>query len=371
MTHAARRLTPALLLALAFPAAADTIISHGISAFGELKYPPDFPHFDYVNPDAPKGGFMSFRGTGASQTFDSLNAFILKGEPAQGLERLYDSLLVRAYDEPDAVYGLLAEKIEYPETGPGSSSPCARARFADGHPVTAEDVVFTFTDAQGKGRARYQIDLEDVAAVTRSPRARSASTSREGARTRDLIANVGEPTASSPHITTRPCPSTSRRSTRRSARGPMSSPRRSRPLDHLLPERGLLGRGPAGEPRPQQLRLLPLRVLRRQYRRLRGAEGGRLPLPRGELLGEWATGYDFPALSRGMGRQGGDPRRPSLGRAGLLVQHAAREVPGPPRARGHRHDVQLRMVERDAVLRPLRPHRQLLGELLDAGRGPA
>src|ERR687892_1816869 len=59
----------------------DVIVSHGISAFGDLKYPADFEHFDYVNPDVPKGGTMSFRGTGASQTFDSLNAFILKGEP--------------------------------------------------------------------------------------------------------------------------------------------------------------------------------------------------------------------------------------------------------------------------------------------------
>ena len=94
---------------------AEVIVSHGISAFGDLKYPADFPHFDYVNPDAPKGGTMSFRGTGASQTFDSLNAFILKGEPAQGLGLLYDSLLAGSADEPDAAYGLVAESLEYPE----------------------------------------------------------------------------------------------------------------------------------------------------------------------------------------------------------------------------------------------------------------
>ena len=85
----------------------DAIESHGISAFGELKYPADFPHFDYVNPNAPKGGTISFRGTLASQTFDSLNNFILQGEPAQGLWHIYDTLLVRALDEADAVYGLL------------------------------------------------------------------------------------------------------------------------------------------------------------------------------------------------------------------------------------------------------------------------
>jgi microcin C transport system substrate-binding protein len=178
MTHAARRLLPAFLLALALPAAADTTISHGISTFGELKYPPDFAQFDYVNPDAPKGGTMSFRGTGASQTFDSLNLFILKGEPAQGLERIYDTLLVRAVDEPDAVYGLLAETIEYPDDRSWVVFTLREgATFADGHPVTSEDVVFTFATLKEKGAPRYQIDLKDVASARRFPRARSGSTS--------------------------------------------------------------------------------------------------------------------------------------------------------------------------------------------------
>ena len=96
------------------PDAGEVIVSHGISAFGDLKYPKDFAHFDYVNPDAPQGGTMSFRGTGGSQTFDSLNPFILKGEPAQGLGLLYDSLLAGSADEPDAAYGLVAESLEYP-----------------------------------------------------------------------------------------------------------------------------------------------------------------------------------------------------------------------------------------------------------------
>ena len=64
--------------------AGEVIVSHGISTFGDLKYPADFEHFDYVNPDAPKGGTMSFRGTGGSQTFDSLNPFILEGRAGPG-----------------------------------------------------------------------------------------------------------------------------------------------------------------------------------------------------------------------------------------------------------------------------------------------
>ena len=118
----------------------DNITSHGISAFGELKYPADFAHFDYVEPTAPKGGTISFRGTLASQTFDSLNAFILAGEAAQGLELIYDQLMVRAYDEPDAVYGLLAEKIEYPKDRSWVIFTLRKgAVFADGDPVMAED----------------------------------------------------------------------------------------------------------------------------------------------------------------------------------------------------------------------------------------
>ena len=103
---AAGLLVIAAFLLFAQPARADApatpkvIVSHGISSFGDLKYPADFKHFDFVNPDAPKGGTMSFRGTGGSQTFDSLNAFILKGEPAQGLGLLYDTLLAGSPTSP-------------------------------------------------------------------------------------------------------------------------------------------------------------------------------------------------------------------------------------------------------------------------------
>jgi len=184
----------ALATGLAAGAAAqETIVSHGISTFGELKYPRDFPHFDYVDPEAPKGGEISFRGTGASRTFDSLNAFVLAGEPAQGLTRLYDTLLARAYDEPDAAYGLLAESVEYPpdkawvifELRPG-------ARFADGHPVTAEDVAFTFETLAEDGLPAYRLLLDDVAGTEILGERRIRVTFRDGAMTRDLPVEVGQ-----------------------------------------------------------------------------------------------------------------------------------------------------------------------------------
>ena len=86
---------------------------HGISAFGDLKYAADFKHFDYVNPNAPKGGVFSHVAATRvfnqnSLTFNSLNSFILKGDAAQGMELTFASLMARALDEPDAMYGLAA-----------------------------------------------------------------------------------------------------------------------------------------------------------------------------------------------------------------------------------------------------------------------
>jgi microcin C transport system substrate-binding protein len=136
---------------------------HGLSTFGELKYPADFKHFEWVNPDAPKGGRLATIGTVARTSFDSFNNFILKGDPAQGLEYLYDSLMARALDEPDAVYGLVAHSAE---VAPDRSSVVFRlrpeAKFADGSALTADDVVFTLNTFKEKGHPIYRVQLRDV-----------------------------------------------------------------------------------------------------------------------------------------------------------------------------------------------------------------
>src|SRR5262249_39793355 len=89
---------------------------HGISAFGDLKYPADFRHFDYVDPDAAKGGLFSQVGPSRQfnqnfLTFNSLNGFILRGDAAQGIELTFATLMARAQDEPDAMYGLAARAV--------------------------------------------------------------------------------------------------------------------------------------------------------------------------------------------------------------------------------------------------------------------
>jgi microcin C transport system substrate-binding protein len=146
---------------LAVPASAEP--RHGLSAFGELKYPADFKNFEYVNPDAPKGGRFSSTGTGGVKTFDSFNNFILKGDAAQGLEYLFDSLMTRAQDEPDAVYGLVAESGD---VAPDKRSVVFKlrpeAKFADGTPITPDDVVFTFNTLKEKGHPNFTISLRDV-----------------------------------------------------------------------------------------------------------------------------------------------------------------------------------------------------------------
>ncbi|MEM1388992.1 MAG: extracellular solute-binding protein [Pseudomonadota bacterium] len=182
------------LMMLAGPAIADDHVtkSHGISPFGDLKYPADFPHFDYVNPDAPKGGTISFRGQGASGTFDSVNAYILKGEPAQGLVRIHDSLLARAFDEPSSYYGLIAESLEYPDDRSWvifNLRP--EARFSDGHPITAEDVVFTLEMFQTEASPRFGLLVEDVAGAEVLDDHRVKVTFKEGVATRDLAQVFG------------------------------------------------------------------------------------------------------------------------------------------------------------------------------------
>ncbi|MCK0094188.1 extracellular solute-binding protein [Yoonia sp. F2084L] len=152
------------LFALSAPAYADVTISHGYSTFGDLKYGPDFTHFAYANPDAPQGGTLSQRQLYGNTTFDSLNAFIIKGDSAPEVAvHVYDSLMVRANDEPDALYGLIAETIEYPDDlSYVTFNMRPEARFHDGEPVTAQDVVFTVNALQTEGHPFYRNLLADV-----------------------------------------------------------------------------------------------------------------------------------------------------------------------------------------------------------------
>ncbi|KZB71777.1 hypothetical protein AUQ43_10925 [Thalassospira sp. MCCC 1A01148] len=131
-----------------------TTRSHGISLYGDLKYGPDFHHFDYVNPDAPTGGKLLQSSIVA---FDTLNPFTLKGNAAAGIGLIYDSLMVSSADEPSSMYGLIAREIELPQDRSFAIFHLdPRAKFQDGSDITAEDVKFSYEILLEKGSPVYR-----------------------------------------------------------------------------------------------------------------------------------------------------------------------------------------------------------------------
>src|ERR1700754_1714066 len=141
---------------------------HGLSVFGELKYPPDFHHFDYVNPAAPKGGMFStipsVRTYNQSYyTFSSLNAFILKGEGAQGMDLTFATLMTRAGDEPDALYGLVAKSVQIsPDRLIYRFTLRPEARFHDGTKLTARDAAFSLNILKTNGHPIITQQVRDM-----------------------------------------------------------------------------------------------------------------------------------------------------------------------------------------------------------------
>jgi microcin C transport system substrate-binding protein len=142
------------------PAHAGTRTVHGMSLLGDVKYQPGFTHLDYVNVDAPKGGEIRLAATGS---FDSLNPFILKGRPAAALGLVFETLMTSTLDEPDGMYGLLAESAEVPDDLSWVSYTLrAGARWHDGTPVTVDDVIFSFDILKAKGHPTYRTYYKDV-----------------------------------------------------------------------------------------------------------------------------------------------------------------------------------------------------------------
>ncbi|TVQ34307.1 MAG: ABC transporter substrate-binding protein [Geminicoccaceae bacterium] len=136
---------------------------HGASMYGDLRYGPDFRHFDYVNPNAPRGGTL---GLSAIGSFDTLNPFIIRGTPAAGLGLIFESLTTRSADEPFSEYGLIAESIEIPEDRSWVAFNLRpQARWHDGVPITAEDVAFSLETLKTEGAPFYRAYYANVAEV--------------------------------------------------------------------------------------------------------------------------------------------------------------------------------------------------------------
>lgn len=160
LLHKSFLLMLALLISMNVAAA-----EHALTLHGEPKYGPDFTHFDYVNPQAPKGGELKLANVQAA-TFDSLHPFILRGTPVDGIGLIYDTLLESSLDEAFTEYGLIARSAEI---GPGNAYVRFQlreaARFHDGEPVTAEDVAWTFRTLREQGHPQYRAYYRDVGRV--------------------------------------------------------------------------------------------------------------------------------------------------------------------------------------------------------------
>jgi len=164
-----RLLSRCSLLLLALSSCLQAAPQHAITLYGEPpKYPANFKHFDYVNPQAPTGGTLRQAGFGS---FDSLNPFINKGVAADNIGLIYDTLTRHSLDEPFTEYGLLAKQIERaPDNSWVRFYLHPQARFNDGKPVTADDVVFSFETLMRDGAPQYKSYYADVSkAIAESP----------------------------------------------------------------------------------------------------------------------------------------------------------------------------------------------------------
>lgn len=294
----------ALLPGKAFAASPANTPLHGISAFGDLKYKADFAHFDYVNPTAPKGGLFNFAPPNWDYnqnvlTFNTLNSLVPRGDAPPRMEMCFDSLMVRALDEPDAMYGLLAESVTIAEdrnTFLFRLRP--EARFHDGSPLTAADAAFSFNIYKEKGHPDLLLPLREMTEAVAEDGAtlRLTFSGKQSART---ILDVAEfPIVSKAFFEANPFDGSQ-----------MNAP---------------LGSGPykVGTVRPGQTieyervvdywaRDLPVSRGQYNFDRIRidfyrERQAGFEAFKKGDVLFRqeftsrtWATGYDFPAIKEG------------------------------------------------------------------------
>ncbi|MGE3307637.1 MAG: extracellular solute-binding protein, partial [Rhizobiaceae bacterium] len=187
--------TAALLPGRAFANVATGEPLYGLSAFGDLRYAPGFQHFDYVNPDAPKGGTFNFSPPNWAynqnpQTFNTLNCFVARGDAPPRMEMCFDSLMTPALDEPDTIYGLVAETVTLSaDRNSFTFSLRPEARWHDGTPLTADDVVFTLTLFKEKAHPQLLLPLLKMTEVV-APDPRTVRISFDGTQSARTILDV-------------------------------------------------------------------------------------------------------------------------------------------------------------------------------------
>ena len=303
-----------LVLALAAIGVARAVGTYGLSLFGELKYPPGFEHFDYTDPQAPKGGTMRLSAIG---TFDTLNPFVIKGVPAVGIALLFDTLMTESADEPGSEYGLAAGGVELaPDRLSVLYTLRPEARFHDGTPMTPADVVWTFTTLRAKGQPFYRSYYGDVT-VVETEGERGIRFRFKSADNRELPQVLGQmPVLSKAYWSGRDFEKTT-----------LDPPLGSGPyaVAAVDPGRSISYRRVAdywGAGLPVNKGRHNVDVMRYDYYRdatiaLEAFKAGQYDLRRENSSKDWATGYDSPALRQGLIKKEAIPNQLPSGMQGF------------------------------------------------------
>lgn len=271
--------------------------AHGIALHGQLKYGPDFPHFDYVNPNAPKGGEARFAAIGS---FDTFNPFNIKGESAAGIGQLFETLLVSSADEPFSEYGLIAESVDVPDDRSSVTFTIRPiAKFHDGSSMTADDVIFSFETLKNKGAPSYRFYYANVAKFEKLNERQVKFTFAPG-ENRELPLILGQmPILSKKYWQDRDFTATT-----------LEIPVGSGPyrIGQFEPGRFIVYQRDAnywGKDLPVTRGLHNIDRLRYDYYRdvtvaLEAFKAGAYDLRIENVAKQWATGYDSPALTNGL-----------------------------------------------------------------------
>jgi microcin C transport system substrate-binding protein len=288
--------------------------THGIALHGQPKYGPDFQHFDYVNPNAPKGGEGRFAAIGS---FDTFNPFNIKGQAAAGIGQFFETLLTGSADEPFSEYGLIAESVEVPEDrGSVTFNLRPQARFHDGSPITADDVLFSFETLKTKGSPFFRLYYAGVAKAEKLGERQVKFTFAAG-ENRELPLIVGQmPVVSKKYWESRDFGATT-----------LEIPVGSGPyrIERFEPGRFIVYQRDDhywGKDLPVSRGLNNIDRLRYDYYRdvtvaLEAFKAGAYDLRLENSAKQWATGYDFPALARGLVRKETFPRQMPAGMQGF------------------------------------------------------
>ena len=288
---------------------------HGLALYGQPKYGPDFTHFDYVNPDAPKGGEARFAATGS---FDTFNPFNIKGQPVVGIGQLFESLMISSADEPFSEYGLIAESVDIPaDRSSATFTIRPQAKFHDGSPITADDVLFSFETLKSKGSPAYRFYYANIASAERLDERRVKFTFAPG-NNRELPLIIGQmPVLSKKYWQDRDFAATT-----------LDIPIGSGPyrIERFEPGRFIIyARDDQywGKDLPVNRGQYNMDRLRYDYYRdgtvaLEAFKAGAYDLRVENIAKQWATGYDFPALSKGLVKKETFPNQMPSGMQGFV-----------------------------------------------------